>query len=128
MFRIPALRMAEAQAGHQPQNTFLYLFEFASTAFDGRLGSCHALEIPFVFDNLDKGGIELITGPEPPRSLAAAMHGAWLAFARTGSPAHEGLPPWPAYGDERATMYFGARSHLETDPASAERRAWTGLL
>jgi para-nitrobenzyl esterase len=128
MFRIPAIRMAEAQTSHQPQNTFMYLFEFASTAFDGRLGSCHALEIPFVFDNLDKGGIELITGPEPPRSLAAAMHGAWLAFARTGSPAHEGLPPWPAYGDGRATMYFGARSYLETDPASPERRAWTDLL
>jgi len=50
----PAIRMAESQAPHQPENTFMYLFEYASHRLDGRLGSCHALEIPFVFDNLHK--------------------------------------------------------------------------
>jgi para-nitrobenzyl esterase len=129
MFRMPAVRMAEAQAVHQPQHTFMYLFEFASTAFDGRLGSCHALEIPFVFDNLHRPGIELLTGPQPPQALADAMHAAWIAFARTGSPAHAGIPPWPAYGhDSRATMYFGASAHLENDPAAAERLAWADLI
>jgi para-nitrobenzyl esterase len=128
VFRIPAIRMAEAQARHQP-DTFLYLFEYASTAFDGRLGSCHALEIPFVFDNLDGPGVELLTGPEPPRSLARAMHAAWIAFARTGSPAHDGLPDWPAYEEGgRATMYFGLPCHLEGDPAAAERLAWSDRL
>ncbi len=129
MFRLPAIRMAEAQAGHQPDGTFLYLFEFATTAFDGRLGSCHALEIPFVFDNLHKGGIELLTGPEPPQSLAGAMHTAWTSFARTGSPAHDGLPDWPAYDRTgRATMYFGVPCHLEHDPTATEREAWSGVL
>jgi para-nitrobenzyl esterase len=129
MFRMPAVRMAEAQAVHQPQHTFLYLFEFASTAFEGRLGSCHALEIPFVFDNLHRPGIELLTGPEPPQALADAMHASWIAFARTGSPAHAGIPSWPAYAhDGRATMYFGASAHLENDPAAAERLAWGDLL
>ncbi len=128
MFRIPAVRMAEAQARHQPENTFLYLFEFASTAFDGRLGSCHALEIPFVFDNLHKRGIELMTGVGPPQSVATTMHAAWIAFARTGSPAAEALPPWPPYSDGRSTMYFGVPSHLEHDPQAAERSAWSGRL
>jgi para-nitrobenzyl esterase len=129
MFRLPAIRMAEAQAAHQPQNTFMYLFEYASTAFDGRLGSCHALEIPFVFDNLHKPGAQLLTGPEPPQSVADAMHGAWIAFVRTGSPVNEALPEWPAYDQERrATMGFSVPCHLESDPASAERLAWSGLL
>jgi para-nitrobenzyl esterase len=129
MFRIPAIRMAEAQASHQPANTFMYLFEFASTAFDGRLGSCHALEIPFVFDNLGKPGAQLLTGPEPPQSVADAMHAAWIAFVRTGSPANEVLPEWPAYDQKRrATMGFAEPCHLESDPASAERLAWSGLL
>ncbi|HXQ44866.1 MAG TPA: carboxylesterase/lipase family protein [Acidimicrobiales bacterium] len=129
MFRLPAIRMVEAQAAHQPDHTFLYLFEYASTAFDGRLGSCHALEIPFVFDNLHKRGVELLTGSEPPPSLAGAMHTAWTCFARTGSPVHDGLPPWPPYGPAgRATMYFGEPCHLEDDPASAERDAWSGVL
>jgi para-nitrobenzyl esterase len=128
MFRLPAIRMAEAQAAHQPQNTFLYLFEFASTAFDGRLGSCHALEIAFVFDNLHKRGIELMTGADPPASLASAMHRAWIAFARTGSPVDDLLPPWPPYSEDRSTMYFGVPSHLERDPDAAERSAWSGRL
>ncbi len=129
VFRIPAIRMAEAQSLHQPENTFMYLFEYASTAFDGRLGACHALEIPFVFDNLHKRGIELLTGPEPPQSVAAAMHGAWISFARTGSPVHDGVPDWPAYDRQRrATIHFGVPCHLEDDPGAAERRAWSELL
>jgi len=129
IFRIPAVRMAEAQSLHQPDNTFMYLFEYASTAFDGRLGSCHALEIPFVFDNLHKQGVELLTGPEPPQSVAAAMHEAWICFARTGSPVHDALPDWPAYDREhRATIHFGVPCHLEDDPGAAERTAWTDLL
>jgi para-nitrobenzyl esterase len=128
MFRLPAIRMAEAQAAHQPQNTFLYLFEFASTAFDGRLGSCHALEIPFVFDNLHKRGIELMTGADPPAALAAAMHAAWIAFARTGAPGDDALPAWPSYREGRSTMYFGVPPHLEDDPDAAERSAWSGRL
>ena len=107
----------------------MYLFEFASTAFDGRLGSCHALEIPFVFDNLGKPGAHLLTGPEPPQSVADAMHAAWIAFVRTGSPGNELLPEWPAYDRERrATMGFSVPCHLESDPASAERLAWSGRL
>ena len=129
IFRIPAIRLAEAQAVHQPDHTFMYLFEWASTSFDGKLGSCHALEIPFVFDNLDKGGVELFTGPGAPQELAVAMRDAWLAFARTGDPSHDGIPAWPAYStDARATMHFGDPVHLEHDPAAEERAAWDGVL
>jgi para-nitrobenzyl esterase len=129
MFRLPAIRLAEAQAAHQPDQTFMYLFEYESTAFGGRLGSCHALEIPFVFDNLHKPGVDMLTGSEPPQAIADAMRDAWTAFAHTGSPAHPGLPEWPAYGErDRATMHLGAPCHLEHDPAPAERLAWADVL
>ena len=129
VFRIPAIRLAEAQAAHQPANTFMYLFEYVSTSFGGRLGSCHALEIPFVFDNLAKPGVDLLTGPEPPQALADAMHLAWIAFARTGSPSYEGIPEWPAYDTgNRATMHFGVPCHAEHDPGPAERIAWEGII
>jgi para-nitrobenzyl esterase len=129
VFRVPAIRMAEAQAVHQPEHTFMYLFEYASTVFDGRLGAGHALEIPFVFDNLHRTGVELLTGPEPPQSVADAMHRAWISFARTGSPVHDGLPDWPPYDlTDRATMGIGVPCHLERDPAGAERLAWSDLL
>lgn len=128
VFRIPAIRLAEAQAAHQP-NTFMYLFEWASTAFGGRLGSCHALEIPFVFDNLHQPGVALFTGDNPPQAVADAMHRAWLAFARTGDPSHGGLPAWPRYDLEtRPTMHIDVDGRVEHDPSPEERAAWDGVL
>jgi para-nitrobenzyl esterase len=128
VFRIPAIRLAEAQAGHQPA-TFMYRFDWASTALDGRLGSCHALEIPFVFDGLRQPGVAFFTGDDPPQTVADAMHAAWTAFAHTGDPAHEGLPAWPAYDrTARATMHFDVECSLRHDPAPEQRAAWDGVL
>lgn len=129
VFRIPAIRLAEAQATHRPDATFMYLFDWASTAFDGRLGSCHALEIPFVFDNLGHPGVTMFTGDNPPQGLADTMSEAWLSFAHTADPAHGGLPEWPAYDMvSRSTMHFDALSHIEHDPSAEARAAWDGVL
>jgi para-nitrobenzyl esterase len=121
-FRIPAVRMAEARAAHGAP-TYVYSFDWPSPALDGRLGACHALEIPFVFDSLAGG---LIGGgeEEAPRRLVDAVHGAWVAFARDGDPG----PHWPAYGADRAVLRFDAEGpEVVQDPAAAERRLWDGL-
>lgn len=129
IFRIPAIRLAEAQADHQPDGTWMYQFDWASTAFDGRLGACHALEIPFVFDVLGRSGTDFFTGPDAPQSLADAMHWSWIAFARTGDPNHGTMAPWPPYDtDERATMHFDATCTVRHDPSAEARAAWDGLL
>ncbi len=121
VFRIPAIRLAEAQGAHAP--TWMYQFDWASTAFDGRLGSCHALEIPFVFDVLGRSGADLFTGPDAPQSLADTMHGAWLAFARDGDPG------WDRYDTlSRATMHFDTTCEVRHDPAAEARAAWDGLI
>jgi para-nitrobenzyl esterase len=128
-FRIPAIRLLEAQGAHAP--TYGYLFTWASTAFAGRLGSCHAIEIPFVFSNLAKKGVEFFLGGLDDRAhaLAAATSEAWLAFAKTGSPAHDGLPDWPAYDTaRRATMVLGPEQEVVDDPGAAERVLWDGIL
>jgi para-nitrobenzyl esterase len=123
-FRIPSLRMALAQREHQPA-TYAYLFTYASPARRGALGSCHALEIPFVFGTLNAPTQDKFagTGPEVER-LSANMMDAWLSFARTGSPAHEGIGPWPAYdAGTRPTMLFDRSSALAADPFREERQA-----
>lgn len=125
VFRIPAIRLAERQSDHR--TTFMYLFTWATPAFGGALGSCHALEIPFVFDNLDAPGATLFVGDVTPgmRSMATAMADAWAAFARTGRPAAPGLPEWPAYERERrATMVLDETPSVVEDPFGDERRAW----
>lgn len=120
-FRIPALRLAEAMVA-RGNAAHVYEFTWRSPLFGERLGSCHALEIPFVFDTLDAEGTELLTGPHPPRDLADAMHRAWVAFVV------EGDPGWPPYDlQRRAVMRFGERSRVEDDPGGDRRRLWEGI-
>jgi para-nitrobenzyl esterase len=124
VFRIPAIQLLEAQRAHAP--VWLYLFTFESPAFGGILRSTHALEIPFVFDNLDRGGADLLTGTGTERQgIADAMHRAWIAFAREGDPHHAGLPQWPQYDlDRRATMRFDTAFELLDDPAREDREVF----
>ena len=124
VFRIPAIHLLETQRAHAP--VWSYLFTFESPAFGGILRSTHALEIPFVFDNLDRGGADLLTGNGAERQgIADAMHRAWIAFARAGDPGHAGLPEWPQYDlDRRATMRFDAACSLLDDPGRQDREAF----
>ncbi len=125
VFRMPAIEMLEAQQAHAP--TWSYLFSWETPVFGGMLKSTHALEIPFVFDNLAHGA-EMFTGTGVERqALADAMHRAWIAFARTGDPNHKGLPAWPRYDlDRRAAMRFDSTCEVVDDPLGEDRRAFHG--
>jgi para-nitrobenzyl esterase len=129
VFRMPAISMAGAHLAHSPE-TFVYLFTWASPVMGGLLGSCHALEIPFVFGTHTSGMTSMFTGAGPQAdALAEAMQDAWLSFARTGQPAAPSLPAWPAYDTtERPTMVLGASFAVEADPGAADRQAWDGRL
>lgn len=117
VFRIPAIRLAEAQLAHGP--VWMYRFTWETPAFGGALRSTHALEIPFVFDNLDRK-TEGVTGRAPERQgIADSMHRAWIAFARVGDPG------WPRYDEtRRATMRFDVEPEVLDDPEPVQRRAW----
>lgn len=122
--RMPVIRLAEAHA-NGPGSTFMYEFAWPAPAAGGLMGACHALEIPFVFDTLDKGSSQMLgplLGADPPQSLASAMHAAWISFAATGDPG------WPKYeAGRRATMRFDVASHVVDDPRQWERQFWQGV-
>jgi para-nitrobenzyl esterase len=124
VFRMPMIALLEAQSAHA--EVYSYLFTWATPAFGGMLRSCHAVEIPFVFENLDQPGVSMFLGSNPPqREVAEPMHQAWLAFARTGKPAHDMIPAWEPYDVERrATMRIDTTWELEDDPYGAERKLW----
>jgi para-nitrobenzyl esterase len=124
VFRLPAIHLAEAQVVHGA--VWKYLFTWRTPVFGGGFGATHALEIPFVFDNLHLPGTELFTGTGDDRQqVADAMHHAWIAFARDGDPSHPGIPTWPPYDlDTRATMVFDTTCHVEHDPHGFEREVW----
>ncbi len=126
-FRIPAIRLAEAQVANGAP-TWMYRFDWKTPAFGGRMGACHALEIPFVFDNLDAPGVDVFTGGAAPQPLASKMHAAWVAFAKSGDPNSADLPEWPGYEpDRRATMLFDDECVVSDDPDGKLREVWDGL-
>jgi para-nitrobenzyl esterase len=64
-------------------------------------------------------------GSPEAKALAAKMSAAWIAFAKTGVPAADGLPQWPTYSaDSRATMILDNSPKVETDPAPDLRLFW----
>jgi para-nitrobenzyl esterase len=120
-YRIPAIRVAEVHAQQDAGATYMYEFAWQPPTFDGRLGACHILEVPFVFDNLDTEGFVGLVGTNPPQQVADAMHAAWVAFATGGNPG------WPQFDlKRRATMRFDITSELIEDPRPAERMLWEG--
>lgn len=129
MMRINAGKMAAAQVAHQP-NTYLYLFTYASPARGGSLGSCHALEMPFVFGTTKAPTQDKFAGSGPAvEQLSLNMMHSWLSFARSSSPGHEGIGAWPAFSaDARPTMIFDTACGVESDPFGEERRAIEPLL
>jgi len=126
-FRLPAIILAE-RAVERGVPVWMYRFDWPSLEFGGQLKACHALEVPFVWNNLDKPGVAMLTGDSPVRQkIAEAMHEAWIAFARTGKPAAAVLPEWSAYDTERrATLLFNEEYQVVNDPQGAERQLWEG--
>ncbi len=119
VFRVPAIRLAEAAARHSA-DVWMYLFTWTSPAFDGALGSCHALEIPFVWNSLLEGTRGFTGGGREAEALAAEMHRAWIAFAEAGDPGWERYEP-----ARRATRIFGPGGGLANDPEAERRALWS---
>jgi para-nitrobenzyl esterase len=129
VFRVPVIRLAEAQARHAP--VWMYRFDWASPAFEGRFGATHALELPFVWNQLDLPISQLLFGGDASaaKALGAQIHDAWAAFIRDGAPSAAGLPAWPRYDEpRRATMVLDLEPRVDDDPDRATRELWAELL
>jgi len=115
-FRQPARRLCEARSTLNTP-TWMYWFTFASTAFDGALGSCHALDIPFAFDNLDAAGTEMFTGDSPQRAAIANRFASEIVHF-----AIHGHPSWAQYDCEtRSTLEINTSVTLLCDPEATIR-------
>jgi para-nitrobenzyl esterase len=125
VFRVPAIRLAEAQLPHAPRVS-MYRWDLGSTSFGGMLGACHAVEVPFVLGNLSRTGVDVLIGglDEGAHAISAAAVRSWTQAARTGDPGHEGLP-WPAYDlGRRATAVLDRSPTIEDDPEGQLRLLW----
>jgi len=122
-FRIPAIRLAEAQSDHQ-RAVYMYRFDWASPALGGRLGAAHGLDLPFVWNRVDLPASKILLGEaaEAAQPLATAIHATWAAFIRTGDPNGGGLPAWPAYDRaRRQTLLIDRTPSVVDDPGGIAR-------
>jgi para-nitrobenzyl esterase len=125
IFRNSTIRLLEAQSEHQ-SNTYNYIFAWPSPALNGDLGACHVLELPFVFNTLSYPGFQDFIGKSPDlNTLSYKMMDAWIAFARSGNPNHDGIPKWLSYDlEKRTTMLINHEFKVVEKFLDKERAAW----
>ncbi|MBF4633489.1 carboxylesterase/lipase family protein [Agreia pratensis] len=124
LYRQPTNRLLDARASSTAK-TYAYLFTWETPLFDGRMGACHVLDVPFVFRQLDRIEAVSLVGDQPPQQLSDWMSATWVRFADTGVPLAAGLPEWVPYGpSDRSTMELNTRPTLLNDPLAGLRRFW----
>src|ERR1700730_9415291 len=115
-FRRPAFEQASRKAALGSAPAYSYIYSWRTPVLDNRPGSFHACEIAFTFDNAEICD-HYSGGTSEAFLLSKQISSAWVNFARTGNPNHDGLPHWPAYtSEQRATMYFDTPCAVRNDP------------
>lgn len=127
-FRMPAIRMAEALTARDVP-VWMYLATMPSPEFDGRMGTPHAMELPFLFGTLESDRAPELVGDDPANpALSDAIQRLWVSFATDGVPRATGVPEWPLYdSDTRATMILDHELAVVEDPYPASRTTWGDL-
>jgi para-nitrobenzyl esterase len=115
-FRRPAFEQATRKAALGTAPAYTYVYCWRTPVLDGRPGPFHAAEIAFTFDNAEICD-HYSGGTAEALALSKQISTAWVNFARTGNPNHNGLPQWPAYtSEQRPTMYFDTPCAVRNDP------------
>ncbi|MCL4312846.1 MAG: carboxylesterase family protein [Actinobacteria bacterium] len=125
IFRVPTIAMV-ARHVKSGGTAFAYLFTWQSPILGDRLGSCHALEVPFVFSTFDVALIRSLVGSDPDTiELSTRIQDAWSSFASHGTPSSSKLPKWDPYTvEEGTTMVLDRECKLLSAPFDEEVRLW----
>src|SRR3546814_13453278 len=94
MFTNSSITLAERKFAQHAAPVYMYKINWNSPVLDGKLRSPHAVELPFVFDNVDVSA-GLVGAGESQDKMAKLMSKTFAAFARSGNPNIEGVPHWP---------------------------------
>ncbi|WP_428330620.1 carboxylesterase/lipase family protein [Mucilaginibacter sp.] len=88
---------------------WMYHFEYSDAK---EYGARHAAELQYVWNDHNMS----ITGTDAvKKQLAIGIHGAWVAFIKTGNPNVTTLPQWPLYkNDTRQVMTFDTVSKVNS--------------
>jgi len=116
IFRPGVIRHANMKAVPGAAPVYVYMFAWQSPVNDGIYKSMHCMELPFVFDNINRCE-EMTGGGKQAYVLADKMSSAWINFAKSGNPNAKGLPEWPVYTTAKgATMIFDNQNVVMNNP------------
>ncbi|HVH40957.1 MAG TPA: carboxylesterase family protein, partial [Labilithrix sp.] len=124
-FRVPAVRLADAHARHEPR-TYRYVLSWPSPQFGPIVGTPHAIEIPLVFATYRAPPMPFFLGSRPSLgAMAETMQDTWISFARTGNPSTNATGAWPQHAPgERIRMTLGESCRPEIDLTSEDLAFW----
>jgi len=102
----------KARLGRAP--AYMYVWDWATPAFDGKFGAVHGHDVEASF-HLSRNAIGG-AGTHDGRLMSDRLSSTWIAFAATGNPNNPTIPNWPAYEPgRRATMVFDTQMRVEDD-------------
>lgn len=126
-FRLVTTAAMTARAASKVTDVYMYELSRVSPLTKSRWGgAAHTAEIPYVFDHITADASQF---EEPDRAVARAMAGAWVQFAKTGSPNGPGLPEWPRYrAPEYRVMNYGDEIALRSNAGSSKIEFFTPIV
>ncbi len=121
-FRQRAQRISE-QRVNANNKTWMYWFTWPTPVLGGLVGSCHALDIPFAFDNLSSPRTDGLTGEGTERAAIAKRFADEIVFF-----AKESVASWPTFDVEvRSTLEINAEFAVLSDPEKEIREIFQSL-
>ena len=112
LFRPPIIEYLKIRA-KMNSCTYSYMFNMDQPIFSG-LTPWHCCDIPYVFRNIAL--VDFPNGSEYAAAMQDIVFESVMAFARTGSPATNQLPAWPACtAEEEHTMLLDEHSRCLTN-------------
>jgi para-nitrobenzyl esterase len=79
-------------------------------------GAPHGVDVPYVFQTLDRKDSRLTPGDF---AISELMSTYWTNFTKHGNPNGSGVPSWPEFTNgNRQVMYFHNEAHLGPVPSN----------
>ncbi len=122
MFRLPMICQAEQ---HHKNGGRVYLYYWTEPSRISLRGACHAVELSYVFGNVDE---TIYTGERADEKLSTLVMSMWANFARTGDPSVDDLTWEPYTPDDRAAMVIAEETKPDHDILSEQRKILFPLL
>lgn len=138
MMGLGSIEIAERKAEQQAAPVYLYQFGYKSDmkipGTNYEIGTPHAMDISFKFNNEvppKEGEAPRMGfgGSKPDRYVASHnMAELWTNFAKTGKPAAQNAPEWPAFSlVERAAMRIDTQCEVINDRFAEELSTWRAM-